>query len=130
MVNPTPTVGVKNYILILRESGDNDTYAIDTNAEVVVAGRALWVAGLDYADEWTGDAPDALRTGNVLRCGLVSRARCKEIIAEEGGDCDAVGPVSSLVVTDEGSLADDGWSEAAELATETAFRAQVAKWLC
>lgn len=58
----------------------------------------------------------------------ISRDRAAEIIAEEGMDFDAVGPVQGLVIADSGDLVSDSAVESADLTSEAAFRAQVVAW--
>ena len=62
-----------------------------------------------------------------LVCTLVLFDPCA-IIAEEGMDFAARGPVGSLTVTSFGCLADDQAWEPADLSSADAFRAQVRRW--
>ena len=66
------------------------------------------------------DAPEDADTGMVLDLDA--------IIADEGMDSDAVGPVASLVVGDDGRLCDDWNGEPADLRSPAAFRDQIRRW--
>ena len=74
------------YILIPRDgTDDHDAWPTDTHAEIAAAAAALRAAGLGSCDVWTGEAPDAVRTGQMFLSGAPPAAASVSSDAVGGG---------------------------------------------
>jgi len=106
--------------------GRDFTAREDTVAPASIDVRVDGTCVAHYEDE-----PDH-EYASLADCGVaefeVTAARATEIIAEERASYESLGPVACLVVTDDGRLADDQYSESLAR-TEMGVRAQVRAWL-